>query len=224
MYPHRIRLRGPWECQPLSGAAILPAGRRVTMPGRLADLGLSGFSGRVRFVRKFGYPGQLEPHDRVWLTFGGVQGCCEVRLNDQVLGAERGGAFEFEITRLLNPRNRLDVVLDAADDQAGLWGEVALEIRATAYLRGLTCRRESATMVRAAGEIAGESDGPLELYGIADGRHVYYAMVNPGEPFEFAVEGDAASAAILRVELVKVSVVWYVAEVSLPEVRSSGGA
>ena len=44
MYPHRIRLRGPWECQPLARSVIvansrqetvttdLPATRKMTMP------------------------------------------------------------------------------------------------------------------------------------------------------------------------------------------------
>ena len=44
MYPHRIRLRGPWTCEPLSrwhdghtSTSDLPPAFRMTMPGRWAD-------------------------------------------------------------------------------------------------------------------------------------------------------------------------------------------
>src|SRR5262245_97069 len=67
MYPHRIRLRGPWECQPLAPDG--PPPRRVTLPCRWADGGLGDFRGPVRFRRRFGYPGRLDAHERVWLTF-----------------------------------------------------------------------------------------------------------------------------------------------------------
>src|SRR5262245_40687441 len=47
MYPHRIRLRGPWEYKPVSGPDPLPAPGRMTMPCRWKDQGLPGFSGKV---------------------------------------------------------------------------------------------------------------------------------------------------------------------------------
>ena len=37
MYPHRIRLRGPWDCEPLSGAA---GPLRMNLPCRWAEGGL----------------------------------------------------------------------------------------------------------------------------------------------------------------------------------------
>ena len=44
MYPHRIRLRGPWECQPLARAGDVPEPSRppfrVTMPCRWREAGL----------------------------------------------------------------------------------------------------------------------------------------------------------------------------------------
>ena len=52
MYPHRIRLRGPWECEPLAraeGADMpLPPPCRMTMPCRWSAGGLAEFAGRVR--------------------------------------------------------------------------------------------------------------------------------------------------------------------------------
>src|SRR6266545_311884 len=113
-YPHRIRLRGPWECEPLSrlvrladGSAqvvegALPSPRRMVLPCRWAEGGLLDFAGRVRFLRRFGYPGQIDSYERVWLTFAGVEGVAEVRLNDQFLGRHdgAGGPFEHEVTGL----------------------------------------------------------------------------------------------------------------------------
>src|SRR6266849_10307562 len=96
MYPHRIRLRGPWECEPLAriapdehgqtGRDSLPPPCRMTMPCRWSEGGLENFAGRVRFRRRFGYPGRIDAHERVWLTFAGIGGTAEVWLNGQHLG------------------------------------------------------------------------------------------------------------------------------------------
>src|SRR5579862_6755127 len=119
MYPHRIRLRGPWTCQPLGRAdpalgpepssENLPPPFRMKMPGRLSDAGLPDFRGPLRFIRQFGYPGRIDEHERVWLTFAGLEGRATVVLNDQVLGAIDGpaGLAEFDITILLHSRNVL---------------------------------------------------------------------------------------------------------------------
>ena len=49
MYPHRIRLRGPWECEPLAraGGGPLPPPCRITMPCRWGEAGLADFAGRL---------------------------------------------------------------------------------------------------------------------------------------------------------------------------------
>ena len=71
MYPHRIRLRGPWDCEPLARLApgasdgALPPPGRMTLPCRWAEGGLTDFAGRVRFRRRFGYPGRIDAHERV---------------------------------------------------------------------------------------------------------------------------------------------------------------
>src|SRR5260370_5370654 len=115
MYPHRIRLRGPWECQPLARSVIvangrkeitttdLPAARKMIMPCRWEEGGLKDFAGRVRFRRHFGYPGRIDENERVWLIFTGVEGAPEVWLNGQFLRSreEPQQTFEFEITQLL---------------------------------------------------------------------------------------------------------------------------
>src|SRR5579885_2874724 len=49
MYPHRIRLRGPWECEPPGGPPVV-----VTMPCHWAAAGLADLGGRFRCRRRFG--------------------------------------------------------------------------------------------------------------------------------------------------------------------------
>src|SRR5437588_9857690 len=62
MYPHRIRLRGPWQAEPLD-----PPGqpRRVTLPARLGECKLGEFR-HVRFRRRFGRPRLLDAQEHVW--------------------------------------------------------------------------------------------------------------------------------------------------------------
>src|SRR5262245_54897153 len=99
VYPHRIRLRGPWQCESLGG----PAPLRVTLPCRWGEGGLAGFAGMVRFVRRFGYPGRIDDYERVWLTCDGLTGRASVSLNGRVLGSpdHPSDGFEYEVTPLL---------------------------------------------------------------------------------------------------------------------------
>ena len=213
-YPHRIRLRGPWECEPLTsrGGERLPEQRRVTMPGRLADLGLGGFAGQVRFVRKFGYPGRIDDFERVWLTCAGLEGTAEIRLNDHPLAREHTGPFAFDVTPLLRAHNSLEITLHADSDQAGLWGEVALEIRCTAYLDDLSVRPLPDGHIEITGAVVGACDGPLELYAILDGAQAHYERIDAapaGRRFRFLIPPPETPAQRLRLELVNVSTVWY---------------
>jgi hypothetical protein len=143
MYPHRIRLRGPWECEPLARIVTddqgriamrtdnLPPPRRMTMPCRWSEGGLRNFAGRVRYRRRFGCPSRLDDYERVWLTFTGADSIAGVSLNGHFLGRHEGAdqPFEFEVTNLLGDRNELIVEVESPSENGGLWGEVALEIR-----------------------------------------------------------------------------------------------
>ncbi|MCI0378272.1 MAG: hypothetical protein L0215_11750, partial [Gemmataceae bacterium] len=93
MYPHRMRLLGPWECQPQGRPACT-----VRIPCLLSDVGLEGVAGLVRFQRRFGRPRRIDDHERVWLTFANVRGSAAVRLNDQTLGGGLTGDFSFDVT------------------------------------------------------------------------------------------------------------------------------
>jgi beta-galactosidase/beta-glucuronidase len=154
--PHVIRLRGPWDLEPLARdvptggggyrreVGDLPAGGRVQVPGDWqASLG-AHFVGCVRYTRRFNCPTNLGPDERVWLAFDGVDYQSQVTLNAQALGAVQGygSPSRIEITSLLEPRNvlALDISLPAivfndeqlrpgrAGQAGGLIGEVRLEI------------------------------------------------------------------------------------------------
>jgi hypothetical protein len=214
MYPHRIRLRGPWECRPLDppGAAF-----RVAMPCRWADVGRPGLR-KVHCRRAFGYPGRIDPHERVWLALAGVAERATVALNGLPLG-EVSGPAEFHVTDRLGPRNEVAVEVEGPPG-GGLWGEVALEVRCTAYLRSVRAWAEAdgaTATVHAAGEVVGQADGPLDLYLILGRTPLaeMFAGASPeGRPFHLAAARVDAGRLdeTVRLELVRGATVWYTTE------------
>lgn len=214
VYPHRIRLRGPWECVPLEtrGGSPLPMPRRVTVPGRLGDHGLAAFAGKVGYLRRFGYPGRIDDFERIWLTCDGLEGTAEVHLNGIHVGRITGSSFTREVTSLMKERNSLEVTITAESERAGLWGEVALEIRCSAYLDSMQVRRDDDGSLEVTGAVVGTCDRNLELYGLADGAHVHYQLIDArpqGAPFRFVVLPREPPVQAVRVDLVNVSSVWY---------------
>ncbi len=219
MYPHRIRLRGPWECEPING----PPAWRVTMPSGWIDAGLADYHGLARFTRKFGYPGRLDDTEHVWLTCDGCTGCREVRLNGQLLTQESCGVFAFDVTKILAERNQLEVLISGETDHAGLWGEVALEIRKDAFLADMRVERD-ASEANLAGAAVGTAPQPLELYTLVDGHHVDYRTIMPnpaGTPFRIALTEVTDASKFVRVELIHISSIWYVAELTIPRWKSA---
>jgi hypothetical protein len=218
MYPHRIRLRGPWECEPKG----LPP-RRVNMPARWADAGLAGFRGTARFVRRFGYPGKADPEfEHIWLVCDGCTGVSEIRLNNQLLAHTSGEVFAFDVTSLMTVRNQLDVIVDGSTDDAGVWGEVAMEIRKDAYLSDVHVQ-PTATGLLATGTVVGVAPRALELYTLVDRRHVGYRTIEPtprGTPFREELAVGEAPAQIVRLELIHISEIWYVVELTSSQWQS----
>ena len=198
MYPHRIRLRGPWQ-----GRRVGEKPCRVTVPCALSDWDLADAD--VVLTRKFGYPGRVDDQERVWLTFAQVDGRAVIILNGQLLGEAHDGTFERDVTALLGPHNQLEMQVRGARI-----GEVAMEIRATAFLQGVRARRADGKL-HVAGAVAGTSTDALELYVLVDGRHALYRTIEAGQRFmaELTEPGQT-----VRVELVHVSTVWYVVEVA----------
>jgi hypothetical protein len=213
MYPHRIRLRGPWECEPLA-SDLLP--RRVFMPSGWLDAGLAGFRGKACFSRKFGYPGNADPAtEHIWLTCDGLSGCRTIVLNGKTLSEDACTSFSFDVTKLLAQRNKLDVTIEGTNETEGLWGEVALEIRKDAYLSKVRVERADAA-VRIVGRVVGIADRPLELYTMIDGKHADYRTIAPtdaGAPFEIDIAD--ANALSVRLDLIHVSTIWYAVELPL---------
>lgn len=153
---HTIRLRGPWECEPLarfvkstSGACReavddLPAGGKTQVPGDWAKVLGADFVGRARYRRRFNCPTNLDPCEHVWLVFDRFDHEAAVVLNGQPLGKFAGpdGPQHLDITPVLLAHNELtvDVSLpaeafddasargDRAGQAGGLVGEVRLEI------------------------------------------------------------------------------------------------
>jgi hypothetical protein len=233
MYPHRIRLRGPWDCEPLARMQSpahehqepLPPKGRMMLPCRWREGGLGDFAGKVQFVRHFGWPSSLDPHERLWLTFAAIEGTAEIWLKDHFLGRKEIAAISlaFEVTPLIQPRNCLAVTVDAPGGTGGLWGEVALEVRCAAYLKnvrawsqceGTSCR------VHIAGEAQGVSARPLDLYIVLERSTILYAALVPapaGQPFHFASEPVSLQEALedknkvcnICIELVDGPSVWH---------------
>lgn len=183
------------------------------MPGTLHEQGLTGFTGKALLRRNFGYPGRIDSWERVWLTMDDVRGAADIRLNGHDLGRGVTGRAAYDVTQILGPRNQLEIDLTANDDTAGLAGEVALEVRALAYLADVEARRLGAS-VEVTGGVEGECAEPLDLYALIDRRNVHYQTVSAGERFSFQVQ--AAQGQIVRVELVWRSQIWYAVEVGIP--------
>ncbi len=211
MYPHHIRLRGPWEWETV-GEGAAPVSGRVTMPCRWADLGVTG---RVRLRRRFGLPQRLDPHERVWLRFTGVAGTQVVSLNGLALSPV---GDEFDVTAHLEPRNRLEVEMTIPAGDGRPWDEALLEIRCTAYLRDIGVRAEvvnGATRLRVTGRVAGAAEGPLELYLLCEDKTVGYAPVTAGEVLALVSDPLPVTPTVVRVELVCGAVVWHTLDASI---------
>src|ERR1700704_6209723 len=91
------------------------------------------------------------------------------------------GPWECDVTSILRDRNELIVDVECLEGSSGLWGEVALEIRGTAFLRNVEIwLKRNATdkdsRLHASGEVVGHCDGILELYLIAGNRNVGYQV------------------------------------------------
>src|SRR5437868_4847327 len=119
MYPHRIRLRGPWE---MTVAGDAP--RRVSFPTTWADVGLPDFVGPVSFERRFGYPGRIDAHERVWLIGEGVAGPATFEFQGEPLGVVTADAFAFDVTQRLAERNLLKVTFEVIAGRTRLWDDI----------------------------------------------------------------------------------------------------
>jgi hypothetical protein len=215
MYPHRIRLRGPWECEAPLGADP----RRIHLPCRWEQLVPPAYRGSVRLVRRFGYPGRLDAFEHVWLSCTGVTAQAAVALNGQSLGTAPSGSFEYDVTSRLGPRNHLEVLLVAETTAGPVWEEVALEIRRAAFLRA-AARRTGQDGVEVRGVVVGTASHPLELYALVGGRNAHYQLVDAdpaGRPFQFTLTGVDPACATVQLDLVHIATSWYALELPIEQ-------
>jgi hypothetical protein len=190
------------------------------MPCCWHESGLADFAGRVRYRRRFGYPGRIDDVERVWLNFAGAGDSAAVTLNGVELGqiAQPGQPFEFEVTQLLRPRNELLVEITGVAPKAGLWGEVALEVRRTAFLRHVafeTAASGDVVRITVCGEVVGAAAGLLELYLLLDRSTIAYKTVTADAAFEIIsdpiplLQWCSLLGAPVTLDLVQVATVWY---------------
>jgi hypothetical protein len=112
----------------------------------------------------------------------------------------------------------LQVTIDADSERGGLWGEVAMEVRCSAYLRDVHALRQADGSVEVTGVVAGVAQAGLELYGLVDGAHAHYQLIAArpeGTPFRFVAAPRTEPIHHVRVELVNVSTIWYAWETTL---------
>jgi hypothetical protein len=219
MYPHRIRLRGPWEvCQPGGETAA-----KIDMPARGSALGPAP----VRLTRRFGVPRQLDPHERVWLVIDRPAAAGHVTVNGGPAGDfnPQRGYLEIDLTHDLGTRNELSVELAGQLDDRVVWNECYLEIRGTYWLRDLAVSERDTAEVEVTGWVCGPATDGLELYVMNRGRTGAYERVSASpEGSRFAVRvvpgGPAGSPnphhPDWRVELIEGANRWFVADVEPP--------
>lgn len=132
---YTIRLRGPWEYEPLERVgsdALFPPAGKVTMPCDWGESLGTDFRGMVLYRRVFHTPTGLELGEQVWLAFEAVIGSVRVTLNEQPLGefSTADCPARYNITPLLTDDvNRLAVRVEhTGGGPGGLVGDVRLEI------------------------------------------------------------------------------------------------
>src|SRR3954447_24002615 len=130
--PHIIRLRGPWNYEPLvryvptddgrieERKDNLPVADSINFPADWRGILDGRFNGLIRFTRLFHRPSGLTANSRSWLVIDDVDNVPKVSLNDNELVESQtrsptgtNGSTSFDIGRLLRPQNRLSVTLDS---------------------------------------------------------------------------------------------------------------
>jgi hypothetical protein len=153
---HIIRLRGPWQLEPVHRwvrradggydrvRTDLPAAAKATMPADWSGSFGGDFLGCVKYSRHFNLPTGLAAGDKVFLVVEPPRSWAEVCLGGETLGRmiSRDAAARYDVTDRLEAHNRLEILVDhpAVPDgrdtitgstdlpPGGLVGEVRLEI------------------------------------------------------------------------------------------------
>lgn len=182
------------------------------MPARFGDCGWAQCR-RARFYRKFGRPRQLDSWERVWLIGEGVEGAAEFWINGHSVGRQENGAFAFPVTEAIDQRNELIAEVAVQNPTGGLWGEICLEVRCSAYLQDVRAAIDDGRIV-IRGSVAGTADQALELYALCNNHSIGYGRAEAGTLFELRTDPvDGKLPNTIRIDLVNRSVIWYSLEV-----------
>ena len=119
---HRIRLRGPWECESAEGI------NRVRFPATWREAFGENVE-NVRASRAFGSPDGLDIDAVVWLELHLGIGA-RMELNGQWIGDLAAGTVRFDVTERLDERNqiRLEFELPTTEELSVTITEAALLI------------------------------------------------------------------------------------------------
>jgi hypothetical protein len=203
MYPHDIRLAGPWE-----------------------QVAVSNGSPRLR--RRFGRPRNLDEWERVWLIT--TERPSEITVpwllnGTELIWSQRGDGFlRSNVTEILRERNELLVEWGSPAGRESFKGAI-LEIGCRAYVEKVEFHSHPvnggyslSVEVRLLSESA---DDPLELYALIDGESYGYcgplSLAGPvSHEFRLDERAFASGASVtLRIELICRSTVWDSREMSV---------
>jgi hypothetical protein len=206
MYPHRIRLRGPWEILNPDGSKT-----RVDVPGGWSGLINVNSSISLVLQRGFGLPRTLDQDEDVYLVCDGG-GQASLRLNDSTVSPEHvsGGVIEWKVTPLLRPRNVAELTVTPQPNSP----QVTLEIRGPVFLRSLTEAPDGWT-----GRVIGENRPHMEVHLLAQGRVVERVSARANQPFALVrplelPEGSYnPQAPLWTIELIELANRWWSVDV-----------
>jgi hypothetical protein len=240
MYPHRIRLVGPWDAEPFGGgrSSSLSSVRRVVVPVRLEDLGLANEAG-ILFRRRFGLPRKLDDWERVWVVPSwetDIAFMWQLNGTDVKWTRQRDeGPSDYvvpsrsDVTALLRDRNELTVRILAAGPHTPPFGGAALDIGCRAYIQRVRIRSFPNVVAREVvldvSVFSEDSNDRLEIYVLVDGVNCGYLKPHEcGNEKTHIVRWDepimeSAVPFTLRVDLVNVATIWDTVEMrmSFPE-------
>jgi hypothetical protein len=189
----------------------------MTVPGDWGRALGGDFRGRVRLRRGFHRPTGIEPHERAWLVVGGLDPGGAVAVNgERLCDQDQSGIHGYAVRRAfrlseLGDNNELVIVIDLPrvepggagplrpdreEMPGGIVDEIALELRATAFLDDLALwvaqHAPRDPTLELAGRVVAEQSGRLAVVAHVAGREVLYqeSDVEPGDN-PFALCGDA---------------------------------
>lgn len=217
MYPHRIRLRGPWEAKFASSDGQSEE-KRLNFPSTWAALP-QDLNGPVRLVRNFGRPRELDENEHVWLTWSGVTATASLQFNSDLLGNAISHSGSVEVTSHIRERNELIVEFGSPGSPGAGFGDFALEVRGPVYIEGARFVPEGSSVE---GAVRGELVKNLELYLLMFGLTVHRQLIEllpSGMAFSIPCPRPTAVPKTrefppIRLELIEGSNLWW--RVDLP--------